>query len=348
MFGRETRMLLRHYLEQEGSKSALARQPGVHRDTIHRWIRAGALDRDLESESVQYGPRPPVATKLDAYKGVIEARLAAYPELSAVRLLAEIRAAGYTGGYSQLKAFVRQVRTAPAPQPVVRFETLARKQAQVRLRAVHVSLWRALRAARGARLLARVVVSLLSAPGQADSGERENATFLDDEFIDAALSAGATIIISGDRHLIGLVSWRQSRSLRLDNSSIVSRPAVRKNLPARRDARPWRAVKALLTGARSVICGRCGMPKRSQCPALIGRPMTCWCLDDDTTPCVRTAWLSNTRSSSPERSSMERRVSVSRLSRGRHPRPARRRCALYSNARHSRGRRDLASGYPEH
>jgi transposase len=124
-------MLLRHYLEQGRSKSALARQLGVHRDTIHRWIRAGALDRDLDSESVQYGPRPQVATKLDAYKGIIEARLAAYPELSAVRLLAEIRAAGYTGGYSQLKAFVRQVRPAPAPAPVVRFETPAGKQAQV-------------------------------------------------------------------------------------------------------------------------------------------------------------------------------------------------------------------------
>jgi transposase len=131
MFGRETRMLLRHYLEQGTSKSALARQLGVHRDTIHRWIRAGALDRDLDTESVQYGPRPPVATKLDAYKGIIDARLAAYPELSAVRLLAEIRAAGYAGGYSQLKALVRQVRPAPTPVPVVRFETPAGKQAQV-------------------------------------------------------------------------------------------------------------------------------------------------------------------------------------------------------------------------
>jgi transposase len=118
-------------LEQGTSKSALARQLGVHRDTIHRWIRAGELDRDLDTEAVQYGPRPPVATKLDAYKGIIDARLAAYPELSAVRLLAEIRAAGYTGGYSQLKAWVRQVRPAPAPEPVVRFETPAGKQAQV-------------------------------------------------------------------------------------------------------------------------------------------------------------------------------------------------------------------------
>ncbi len=93
MFGRETRMLLRHYLEQGTSKSALARQLGVHRDTIHRWIRDGDLDRDLDTMSVRYGPRGPVPTKLDAYKGIIETRLAAYPQLSSVRLLAEIRAA---------------------------------------------------------------------------------------------------------------------------------------------------------------------------------------------------------------------------------------------------------------
>ena len=93
MFGRETRMLLRHYLEHGSSKSALARQLGVSRDTIHRWIRAGDLDRDLDDEAVRYGPRPPMATKLDPYKAIIEARLAAYPELSSVRLLEEIHRA---------------------------------------------------------------------------------------------------------------------------------------------------------------------------------------------------------------------------------------------------------------
>ena len=131
MFGRETRMLLRHYLEQGTSKSALARQLGVHRDTIHRWIRAGELDRDLDGEPVRYGPRRPVATKLDAYKSIVEARLAAYPQLSAVRLLEEIRAAGYSGGYTQLKAFVQRVRPTPVPERVIRFETPAGRQAQV-------------------------------------------------------------------------------------------------------------------------------------------------------------------------------------------------------------------------
>ncbi|HKW00702.1 MAG TPA: IS21 family transposase [Vicinamibacterales bacterium] len=124
-------MLLRHYLEQGTSKSALARKLGVHRDTIHRWIRAGELDRDLDTTPVRYGPRRPVPTKLDAYKAIIDMRLAAYPALSAVRLLAEIRAAGFAGSYTQLKAYVRQVRPTPPPEPVIRFETPAGRQAQV-------------------------------------------------------------------------------------------------------------------------------------------------------------------------------------------------------------------------
>ena len=131
MIGRETRMLLRHSLEQGASKSALARQLGVSRDTIHRWIRDGELDRDVDATPVRYGPRRPVPTKLDAYKAILEARLAAYPALSAVRLLAEIRAAGFEGSYTQLKAFVRQVRPTPPPEPVIRFETPAGRQAQV-------------------------------------------------------------------------------------------------------------------------------------------------------------------------------------------------------------------------
>ena len=131
MIGPERRMLLRHYLAQGASKSALARKLGISRDTIHRWIRSGDLDRDLETTAVRYGPRRPVPTKLDAYKAIIETRLAAYPALSAVRLLAEIRPAGYDGSYTQLKAWVRQIRPTPPPEPVIRFETPAGRQAQV-------------------------------------------------------------------------------------------------------------------------------------------------------------------------------------------------------------------------
>lgn len=131
MYGRETRVLLRHYLEQGLKKTELARRLGVSRRTIYHWLAEGQLDRDLDAEPVRYSPRPPVPTKLDPYKGIIAARLEAFPELTAQRLFEEIRAAGYPGGYTQLKEYVRKVRPQPPADPVVRFETPAGFQGQV-------------------------------------------------------------------------------------------------------------------------------------------------------------------------------------------------------------------------
>jgi transposase len=124
-------MLLRHYLEQHWTKTAIADHLGITTRTIERWIAAGEMERDVDAEPVQYGPRPRVPTKLDAYKAVIETRLTKYPELSTVRLFAECQADGYTGSLTQLKVFVRQVRPRPIEEPIVRFETAAGHQAQV-------------------------------------------------------------------------------------------------------------------------------------------------------------------------------------------------------------------------
>jgi transposase len=131
LIGRETRMLLRHYLEEGMSKRALAKKFGISRDTLYRWIREGDLDRGMDEDPVRYGPRPAIRTKLDLYKPLIQERLKAYPDLSAVRLLEEIRAAGYGGGYTQLTLYVQQVRPLVVPEPIVRFETPPGHQAQV-------------------------------------------------------------------------------------------------------------------------------------------------------------------------------------------------------------------------
>jgi len=130
LIGWESHVLLRHYLAEGLSKTATARRLGMSRRTLSRWILKGELDRDLE-EAPQYGPRPPVPHKLDPYKAIIDARLEAYPKLSSVRLLEEIRAAGYDGGYTQLKEYVRSVRPRPPEEPVIRFETAPGRQMQV-------------------------------------------------------------------------------------------------------------------------------------------------------------------------------------------------------------------------
>jgi transposase len=122
-------VLLRHYLEQGLTLTAIAERVGCDRRTIRRWIAGGDVDRD--PAAVLYGPRPPPATKLDPDKPLIRERLTTYPELTAVRLFDEVRAAGYTGSLTQLKVFVRQIRPRPEPEPLVRFETPPGHQAQV-------------------------------------------------------------------------------------------------------------------------------------------------------------------------------------------------------------------------
>ncbi len=131
MHGWETRMLLRHYLEQGVSKAELSRRFGVGRRSIHRWVEAGQLDRDLEGGGTRYSMRPAVGHKLDPYKGIIEARLEEFPRLSAKRLYDEVQAAGYAGGYGRVRDYVRAVRPREPEEAVVRFETPAGRQGQV-------------------------------------------------------------------------------------------------------------------------------------------------------------------------------------------------------------------------
>jgi transposase len=131
MYGRERRVLLRHYLERGLSKAEIARTLQVSRRTLYHWINTGQLERELDNGVVQYRPRPPVSRKIDRYREMILVRLAEYPKLTATRLFDEVHAAGYTGGYTQVKEYVRAVRPGAPADPVVRFETPPGLQAQV-------------------------------------------------------------------------------------------------------------------------------------------------------------------------------------------------------------------------
>ena len=130
MYGWDTLVLLRHLLDQGLSKSAIAARLGVSRRVIYHWLATGQLDRDLSA------PPPPRqgarrAQLIDPYVPILRDRLADFPELSGVRLLAECRAAGYTGGITRLRDVVATLRVREAPAPVVRFETPPGHQAQV-------------------------------------------------------------------------------------------------------------------------------------------------------------------------------------------------------------------------
>ena len=78
-----------------------------------------------------YGPRPPRASKVAPFSRYLRERLAAFPQLTGRRLHRELRELGYTGGYSILTDFLREIRPIePAPFEV-RFETPPGRQAQV-------------------------------------------------------------------------------------------------------------------------------------------------------------------------------------------------------------------------
>src|SRR5512144_1220991 len=112
-------------LHRQGlSVAAIARETGKDVKTIRRYIAHGL-------EPPVYGPRPSQACRLDSYKAYLQERIAAYPQLSGRRLLREIRALGYDGGYTAVTDFLRTVRPAPSPSFEVRFETPPGRQAQV-------------------------------------------------------------------------------------------------------------------------------------------------------------------------------------------------------------------------
>ena len=130
MYGWERLVLLKHLLDEGLKKTDIAARLGVSRGLLYHWLRTGQLDRELAAIPSRR-VRVTAPSKLAPYEAIIDARLATYPELSAVRLFTEVRAAGYAGGISQLQAYVRRVRPRSPVEPVVRFETPPGHQAQV-------------------------------------------------------------------------------------------------------------------------------------------------------------------------------------------------------------------------
>jgi transposase len=101
----------------------IARQVGCSRNTVRRYLKDAAAAR--------YKPRPPKATKLEAFKPYVLERIeAARPHwIPAAVLLRELQERGYLGGLTQLKAFLAPYKRVE-PEPVVRFETPPGKQMQ--------------------------------------------------------------------------------------------------------------------------------------------------------------------------------------------------------------------------
>jgi len=92
------------------SKRAIAERLNCSRKTVDQ-----AIELDEAPSNKRYSKTRP--TKLDQYKPRIQAIIQEYPQLSAVRVMEKISKSdgqfqGYTGGISQLKAYLRSIRPA--------------------------------------------------------------------------------------------------------------------------------------------------------------------------------------------------------------------------------------------
>jgi transposase len=125
MVGLEAALEIRVLHRHGKSIREIAREMGVSRNTVRRYLR--------DDEAERYRPRPLRATKLDPFMGyVIERLRAAAPErIPASVLLMELRERGYAGGYTMLKVFVASLKPPEAAEPVIRFETAPGEQMQV-------------------------------------------------------------------------------------------------------------------------------------------------------------------------------------------------------------------------
>ncbi len=114
-------------LHRQGlSPTAIARQLGIDRKTVRKYIARGL-------EPPTYRTQPRRARGTDDFVAYLRERLAAYPGLTAVRLLRELRERGFAGGYTAVKLVVQEIRPDPGRHFEVRFETPPGEQAQVDL-----------------------------------------------------------------------------------------------------------------------------------------------------------------------------------------------------------------------
>ncbi len=108
---------------------AIARALRVDRKTVAHVIHTYEQQREMPSSAL---PRPrPRRSQLDAYADHIAALIERYPDITAVRLDEELRAKGFTGGYTIVKERLRRLRPHATRAPVIRFETGPGVQAQM-------------------------------------------------------------------------------------------------------------------------------------------------------------------------------------------------------------------------
>jgi transposase len=110
------------------SHRRIAREIDVSRNTV-----AAIIQRVEKARAEGHSALPRIvhrASQLDDYDAFIAEKLDKFPNITAVRLLEELQATGFTGGYTIVKARLRLLRPQAKKQPVQPFETAPGAQGQ--------------------------------------------------------------------------------------------------------------------------------------------------------------------------------------------------------------------------
>lgn len=110
----------------------MARRLNIARNTVHRIIErhrqaTNGLIATLEALNPKRAPR---SSKLDAFKEQIHALLRKFPDARPHKVLKILRGAGFTGGYTIVKDYLRKIAQEPDVEVVERFETAPGEQGQ--------------------------------------------------------------------------------------------------------------------------------------------------------------------------------------------------------------------------
>ena len=124
---------LRHEIVQRRqsgmSMRAIAEELGVSRGAVARALARVQAQRDGRAAP---WPRPrPRQSIIDPFEPILKELLEKYPHLTTERALQELRARGFTGGYTVVRQRIGLLRPRRAPAPVPRFETGPGAQAQM-------------------------------------------------------------------------------------------------------------------------------------------------------------------------------------------------------------------------
>lgn len=122
MISLEVVMLIEHLAKQGKSARAIAREVGLHRKTVKKY---------LAGEEPGYHRTAPYPSILEEHRCYVEQRLQEFPELTADRIYRELKSQGYPGSYRQVARVVHCLRPNTPQQAFLRYETKPGECAQM-------------------------------------------------------------------------------------------------------------------------------------------------------------------------------------------------------------------------